>query len=544
MNKKSTTFAIIYTIFSKGKILKFFKLHIILLFFCYIFYGQEMVDVKYSLDKSVEKMYNDPKKSIEFISYFFINDKNQDIKILYQNNLAQAYILQGDFLNAIKTLPDKKDIKSGNQSKFYQFFLNYCLADQYQNLGLYAQSQKVISEILVKKDFPQNTETNITLAKIYQIQAINDAILKKYNQAILNFKKSNTYIKENNQQSEILKTENQLYIASCMYYLKRTSDAELIFNQVLQGNAVKKYDFLYALTKEYSARVKFLQQKPDETIVLLNSGLQRIENQNFETLKLNFYDAISKAYLVKNNNAEYHHYQELYNSTKEKIDANKKSAISYLVNVIEDVNNEEIAYQNNQSIWKTTAIILSLLALLLGLGFTYFFGIKKEKELQKQLDFFENFEKKFKSDYAKESNNQLTAKRITVEADEKKSSLLSSEKEKELINKLYAFEESELYLSNQMSLPVLAAELDTNIKYLSEIIKNFKQKKFNAYINDLRIEWIVNKLKTDPIYLNYKVSYLAEVSGFSSHSAFTAIFRSITGMSPNDFIQQISNSKK
>lgn len=131
-----------------------------------------------------------------------------------------------------------------------------------------------------------------------------------------------------------------------------------------------------------------------------------------------------------------------------------------------------------------------------------------------------------------------------VEKETKRASLLSPEKEEELLQKLRDFEKSKLFLGKQISLPFLAAELDTNIKYLSEVIKKYKDKNFNAYINDLRIQYIVNLLKTDSSYLNYKVSYLAEITGFSSHSAFTSIFKSITGMSPNDFIQQISASKK
>jgi len=39
------------------------------------------------------------------------------------------------------------------------------------------------------------------------------------------------------------------------------------------------------------------------------------------------------------------------------------------------------------------------------------------------------------------------------------------------------------------------------------------------------------------------VSYLADFSGFSSHSAFTTVFKSVTGMSPNTYIQQLNQTK-
>ncbi|WP_449401179.1 helix-turn-helix domain-containing protein [Chryseobacterium wanjuense] len=94
-----------------------------------------------------------------------------------------------------------------------------------------------------------------------------------------------------------------------------------------------------------------------------------------------------------------------------------------------------------------------------------------------------------------------------------------------------------------MSLSMLSAQMGVNTKYLSEVINNNKGKNFNGYINELRINHIAHLLKTDQTYLNYKVSYLAEYSGFSSHSAFTTIFKSVTGMSPNAYIQEISKSK-
>ncbi|WP_027379742.1 helix-turn-helix domain-containing protein [Chryseobacterium daeguense] len=59
----------------------------------------------------------------------------------------------------------------------------------------------------------------------------------------------------------------------------------------------------------------------------------------------------------------------------------------------------------------------------------------------------------------------------------------------------------------------------------------------------MRINHIAHLLKTNPAFLNYKVSYLAEYCGFSSHSAFTTVFKSVTGMSPNTYIQEISKSR-
>ena len=129
--------------------------------------------------------------------------------------------------------------------------------------------------------------------------------------------------------------------------------------------------------------------------------------------------------------------------------------------------------------------------------------------------------------------------------DEKKlnSTTLSEKTENFLLEKLDKFEKSELYLNNKISLTTLAKKLNTNTKYLSETINTTKNKNFNAYINELRVNYIINKLKTEPIYRDYKIKYLAEISGFSSHSLFTVVFKNITTLSPNEFIKALNDPK-
>ena len=45
---------------------------------------------------------------------------------------------------------------------------------------------------------------------------------------------------------------------------------------------------------------------------------------------------------------------------------------------------------------------------------------------------------------------------------------------------------------------------NTNPKYLSQIIRESKNQNFNGYINQLRINYISNKLYNIPLYRNIK----------------------------------------
>ncbi len=95
-----------------------------------------------------------------------------------------------------------------------------------------------------------------------------------------------------------------------------------------------------------------------------------------------------------------------------------------------------------------------------------------------------------------------------------------------------------------MSLAVLAGQFETNTKYLSEVINKHYNVNFNTYINKLRIGFIVEKLKSDSNFMNYKISYLAETCGFSSHSSFATVFKSITGIAPITFIELLKDEKE
>lgn len=104
---------------------------------------------------------------------------------------------------------------------------------------------------------------------------------------------------------------------------------------------------------------------------------------------------------------------------------------------------------------------------------------------------------------------------------------------------LREFEQNNEYLENDISMSVLAGKLKTNTIYVSHILNNRYNKDFNTYINELRIRYIVRKLKENKNYRRYKISYLAEESGFSSHSKFSAVFKFVTGFSPSAFLSYL-----
>ena len=116
---------------------------------------------------------------------------------------------------------------------------------------------------------------------------------------------------------------------------------------------------------------------------------------------------------------------------------------------------------------------------------------------------------------------------------------ISPEVEENILTGLQTFEENLHFNDKNISRYNLAHTLNINTKYLSAVIKKHKNFNFNQYINHLRINYIVNQLKNEPQYRKYKINHLAEITGYSSHSAFSLEFKKVIGLHPSAFIKTL-----
>lgn len=206
---------------------------------------------------------------------------------------------------------------------------------------------------------------------------------------------------------------------------------------------------------------------------------------------------------------------------------------------------------------KTVIIIVILLLLFAGIVFFLVYRKKKRQELLSFETILEQLHKKEKEPAIKHE----TATPVMVSADPEAPAPVMVEDEKpdakgeekrmmtvdtelKLLKGLAEFETSDLFLDGGLSLSSLATRLSTNTKYLSYLIKQHKKTDFNGYINELRVNYIIDKLKNHPDWRSYKISSLAAAAGFSSHSQFAAIFKSFTGLSPSLFIRYLDKKRE
>ncbi|WP_228448321.1 MULTISPECIES: helix-turn-helix domain-containing protein [unclassified Chryseobacterium] len=405
---------------------------------------------------------------------------------------------------------------------------------------MYNQSKKIIAQLLSDQKLLKSSDPKlrITTAKLYQLQALNLGINRDYPNALKNLDRSDLYLNNDNEENKIITTENKIFRSSYLMKQNRLTEyKKLIENVISDLEKQKNQPFLLSLAYENLSRYYFLQEDYTTSAQKLELGLSLIEDLPFNNIKIKIYESLSRTYFALHDDIKYHQYNKYYNDLRSKTDSSTKEGIRYIVKLVETNQNKTLEFEKQnylKSFWTSTFILSVIIIGLL----IYFLIIKnKNKDLKKQFDFFERQNNQQKQNIP--PVNDLI--RNTSET-ERSSNKISKEKEEEILQKLEEFEQSNRYLNKNMSLSMLSAQMEINTKYLSEVINN-REKNFNGYINRLRINHIAHLLKTDPTFLNYKVSYLAEYSGFSSHSSFTTVFKSVTGMSPNAYIQEISKSK-
>lgn len=120
---------------------------------------------------------------------------------------------------------------------------------------------------------------------------------------------------------------------------------------------------------------------------------------------------------------------------------------------------------------------------------------------------------------------------------------INEETYNKIIEGLEKFEKSNGYLKSNLTLSDVCSDIKVSARYLSLYLNQEKGKDFNRYINECRINYIIDKLYKDKDYRKYKLSYLAEECGFSSHAKFSTVFKMFTGVTPSSFVKHLDKNE-
>lgn len=286
---------------------------------------------------------------------------------------------------------------------------------------------------------------------------------------------------------------------------------------------VNKLPILAALGQFYS-----VQNKHDKALGYAREILEIEQKQKSPRDRLLAYIIATNSYEGLKNKDSTIKYMELYTNLSDSLSYVGKQTTNSTVKKMNTV--KEKVHKSNM----LRIVYIAVTALLIVMLCSWFLWKRNQTVLHKRYQsIIRSLNKERKNSPLQPDIRSEAADRVTTPLSMAENTSLS------LLSKLSRFERSERFIKKDLTLTSLANALNTNTRYLSEIIKQHKGKSFNSYINGLRIRYITNKLYENPVYREYKISYLAEACGFSSREVFAVIFKKETGVSPSYFINQL-----
>lgn len=242
--------------------------------------------------------------------------------------------------------------------------------------------------------------------------------------------------------------------------------------------------------------------------------------------QLKYIDKLFYADSIINNSKQYLS-KEIYKKYDTPLLLEKKEEL------INDLNNK-----NSVLYWCLGGgfIILSILL------FMFTKNRKKVKEYQKQAELL-------LTNSLKESSLQITPVHNNDIIDsksigEKVKSTIPNNILQELKSKLLLFEANKDFLHKNITIDGLAKDLGTNRDYLSKSVNELKGKNFSQYLNELRINYIVEELKSNEKLRKYSISAIAEDVGFNNSESFSNAFKKITGTLPSYYIKLLQEQSE
>ncbi|CAD7806516.1 hypothetical protein CHRY9390_01522 [Chryseobacterium aquaeductus] len=303
------------------------------------------------------------------------------------------------------------------------------------------------------------------------------------------------------------------------------------------GNLAITYYFLGKInhdTHKDNIAVKYFIKA--DSVLMLSKDFYPITRDGYEVLidyykktgdkekQLKYIDKLFYADSIINNSKQYLS-KEIYKKYDTPILLEKKE---HLIN--------DLSYKNSLLYWCLAVGLVVLSALL----FMFIKNKKKVQEYKKQAELL-----------VRNSKSTDIIPQIPVSQDEKINEDNSvSQKPKttvpnniliELKSQLDLFEANKVFLQKNITVDRLAKDLGTNRDYLSKSVNELKGKNFSQYLNELRINYIVEELKTNNVLRKHTISAIAEDIGFNNAESFSNAFKKITGTLPSYYIKLLKD---
>ncbi|MFK7747516.1 MAG: helix-turn-helix domain-containing protein [Kordia sp.] len=425
----------------------------------------------------------------------FKNDLSSQYYIKYNIALLKRFLGEYEeaetlFLECKKIEESSKDVNQKSPIKTL-----------FQLSSIYYETEQIEKCTEINKEGIQLAKTLGNESKYYSFVAnegINLNVKGDYKASIDSLEKGYLHLKEGDQQVI------DFYLGRS-YYLSGEKEKGLNYFKKVDATFNQTNDLYPPLIGAYEYLINDSKRKKDK------------ESQLYYTNQLLKIDSI----LDKN-------YKYLLNTIVKKYDIPRYVSERDDTIVALENENEQVIKQNRNIM--LVSVLISVITLG---GLLYYYRLKKV------------YEKRY-NDIVKNSS-AIIEEEIKVEDTNLKPILavgIDQDIVEDVLKNLHEFEQGEAYLMKQITLKDVAKIVKTNSKYLSKIINVYKGKNFATYINDLRINYLINHIQQDTKYQKYTIRATAEEIGFTNSESFSRAFQKNTGLKPSYFIKKVRENQE
>ncbi|CAI8706506.1 helix-turn-helix domain-containing protein [Chryseobacterium sp. IT-36CA2] len=507
-----------------------------------LIYAQHSEKELKEIYKQIEKVYSKPDSAMIIANRFLpkLQGDNRGLADLHLY-ISQCYTDAGQQEEALQHAK-QANIFALNTSNYELIArTSGLLATQYRAMKLYTKAKNLLRSGILDAEKISDKDMRVWVKACFlEEYAMNLAVEKKYDSAVIyNHNALNMLSQCKAKWSGVKLRYAVAYVGLGDNYIKKNEldSAEYYLNKVApiskgtymssyaKGTSAIKLSLIYSRRKQYQRAIDTLK------------SVERSIDSDLNSTKVELYGYLSQNYKAISDFKNYIKYNEIYSTLKNKLSNEERKAIEKSFQMIE----EEVVNESKKSIFSRNVTYFTISFSIIFIGFLLFYYRRKRKN---EKIYFQNYIKTLENKSKEQSDEETAAKTIP-----KASYITEIHKDTELqiLKHLENFEKSEKYTDPSVSLSSIATDFKTNTRYLSEVINKHRQKNFKAYLNELRVDYISKKILTDPLLRKYKISALAEASGFSSAESFSKTFKKITGILPSVFIENISaqiNEKK
>jgi AraC-like DNA-binding protein len=469
-----------------------------------------------------------------------------------ENNLPKQEMRSLVFIGDLQMITTSVEV----QLDYYYKLL--ALAEA-QDDGIYREGalNKIASVLSLSGDYEKAIEIRKTTLRYYEDKPIDSTFTEiKRNSALVEIQNSLALehiqakqLDSAKMYASLIAKYNAKEIDSCYMAYSYALDGEIAYQEKQFNEASTKYRKAYSIcpsnyalliiNKAYSlGKIELGAKNYHEAIRILQQGLdeyQVIEAE--EGFMQDYYEKLAAAYKSTDNFEKASYYYEKYLTTQEEYRklgdeakqifiANERETFKKEFDIVIAEKEKKQTYLN-YVLLGGSIVILTLLFFLLK-----FYRNKKADEAK-----FEVLIAKIKA--AKTPSEIIDTKDAVLE--EKTANDVSPEVTAQILEGLKKLEEKEYFLKQDCNSYNVAKKINTNTSYLSKVVNSHYGKNFNTYINDLRINYTILRLKNDVFFRSFSIQAIAEEVGYKSADSFTKYFKKDTGLNPSFYIKNIKN---